>query len=254
MNNKINKIEIIKKTGSLCSKEGKKYEIIIYNIVKNCTINGNIFNTQKISELGGCSSINDIECNLHKDNDIPIEIKKCKTPDWMQCSLKYDNVLERWVGSNKNKIPSQSKQILEDLIAKYRLFNGNIPPFINNDITYSEWKNIKKNTTDYNDVYFECPNTTIRDLYRAKNCYYIQISNKGLYHLGEDICEFNVPEFICEQRLRLRIKIHSTKNSKGFCSLSVTLSPQPVNIKLLENSQYSLDDIKNLPINLIYNS
>ena len=247
-----NNIEIIKKAGSLCSKEGKKYETIIYNIVKNCTINGNIFNTQKISELGGCSSINDIECNLHKDNDIPIEIKKCKTPDWMQCSLKYDNVLERWVGSNKNKIPSQSKQILEDLIAKYRLFNGNIPPFINNDMTYSEWKNIKKNTTDYNDMYFECPNTTIRDLYRAKNCYYIQIFDKGLYHLGEDICEFNVPEFICEQRLRLRIKIHSTKNSKGFCSLSVILSPQPVNIKLLENSQYSLDDIKNLPINLVY--
>jgi hypothetical protein len=249
----MNNTDIIKKVGSLCSKEGKNYEIIIYNIVKNCTINGKSFNTQNISELGGCSSINDIECNLHIDKDIPIEIKKCKTPDWMQCSLKYDNVLEKWIGSNKNKIPLKSKQILENLIENYTLFNGNIPPFINNNITYPEWKNIKKYTTDYNDMYFDCPNTTIRDLYRAKNCYYIQISNKGLYHLGEDICEFNVPEFICEQRLRIRIKIHTTKNSKGFCSLSVTISPQPVNIKLLENSLYSLDDIKKLPINLIYN-
>ena len=45
-----------------------------------------------------------------------------------------------------------------------------------------------------------CPNDTIKKLYSEKDCNYIQISNKGLYHLGNDICEFNVAEFICEQQ------------------------------------------------------
>lgn len=244
-------MSIIKK-GSQCSKEGLKYEKVIYNIVKDCLLNNKPFNTQNEDMLGGCSFRNDIECNLYKKCDIPVEIKKYNTPDWMQCSLKYDNNVKKWIGSDKNKIPDASKKLLEDTISNYKLFNGKIPPFINNNMTYIEWKDIKKNTTDYNDIYFTCSNTLIRDLYVEKNCYYIQISNKGLYHLGNDICNFNVPEFICDQRIRLRIKVHTTKNKEGFCKLSVMISPQPVNIKLLENSLYSLDNISKLPNNLEY--
>jgi hypothetical protein len=48
-------------------------------------------------------------------------------------------------------------------------------------------------------------------LYGEKDCSYIQISEKGLYHLGNDVCDFKVPEFICEQRLRVRTKIQETK-------------------------------------------
>jgi len=66
------------------------------------------------------------------------------------------------------------------------------------------------------------------------------------------VCGFNVPEFVCEQQLRLRTKIHTRKNTKGFCKLSVTISCQPKNIKQLKNSDYSLDDISKLPENLEY--
>ena len=47
--------------GSGCSFEGKKYEFLIYNIVKHCEINNKKFNTQREDELGGCNSKNDIE-------------------------------------------------------------------------------------------------------------------------------------------------------------------------------------------------
>ena len=77
---------------------------------------------------------------------------------------------------------------------------------------------------------------------------------KGLYHLGNDICDFKVPIFICKQRLRIRTKIHEKKNTKGFCKLSVTIACQPKNINNLINSEYSLDDQIKLPINLIYNN
>jgi hypothetical protein len=66
--------------------------------------------TQKEDELGGCNSKNDIECIM--DNVvIPIEIKKSKTPDWTQCSIKYDCESKKWIGSSKNKIPEKSKNI-----------------------------------------------------------------------------------------------------------------------------------------------
>ena len=89
-------------------------------------------------------------------------------------------------------------------------------------------------------------------MYNKKGCSYIQISNKGLYNLGNDICGFNVPEFICEQKLRVRTKIHERINSKGFCNLSVMISCLPKDISRLTNSKFSLDDISRLPTNLVY--
>lgn len=237
--------------GAGCSLNGKKYELDVYNVVTKCKLNNNYFNTQTEDQLGGCNSKNDIECVMGSIN-IPIEIKKFKTPDWMQCSLKYDRFNQKWIGSSKNKIPEKSKTIFEELISNITLFNGKIPPFMLNKITHDEWLEIKKKTDDFKDFYLESSNDTIKKLYSEKGCFYIQISDKGLYHLGNDICKFNVPEFICEQQLRVRTKIHTRKNSKGFCKLSVTISCQPKNVKRLTESNYSLDNILKLPQNLRY--
>lgn len=235
-----------------CAINGKKYELEVYNTVNKCYLDKKPFNTQKITELGGCRFNNDIECNFYKSNDIPIEIKKLKTPDWTQCSLKFDYKNNKWIGSNKNKIPEKSKEIFENIISTTNLFNGLIPPFMFRKITYNDWVKIKKETNDYNDIYIDCPDDTIKRLYKKRGCYYIQISNKGLYHLGDDICGFNVPEFICRQQLRVRTKIHS-KNKNGYCRLSVIASCQPKTITSLLPSPYSLDNKDKLPFVLKFN-
>jgi hypothetical protein len=240
------------KRGYNCSVNGKKYEFDVYNIVKKCKLNGKFFNTQIEGELGGCCSKNDIECNMDSLKDIPIEIKKKNTPDWMQCSLHYDYVNKKRSGSSKNKIPETSKKIFEDIITNSTLFNGQVPPFMSKNITHEEWIKIKSETNDFKDGYIDCSNDTIKRLYGEKGCMYIQISDKGLYHLGNDICNFQVPLFICQQQLRVRTKIHKRKNSKGFCKLSVTIACQPTNISSLVKSEYSLDDKSKLPINLLY--
>ena len=86
-----------------------------------------------------------------------------------------------------------------------------------------------------------------------KSCNYIQINNGyGLYHLENDICSFNVPIFKIKQELRFRIKVHSTKLQNGYCRVSITALCKPKNIKDLLISNYSLDNIDKLPINLIY--
>jgi len=169
----------------------------------------------------------------------------------MQCSIKFDNKTKKWI-SSKGKNPENCRKIFDDLINNIDLYNGDVPPFMKNPITHEEWIKIKKETKKWNDVYIDIPKDTIRRLYFVKDCKYIQISNNhGLYCLEEDICNFNVPLFEVEQ-LRIRTKIHSRKNKKGFCSLSVTASCKPINIKQLIPSKYSLDNKDKLPLNLIY--
>jgi DNA adenine methylase len=54
--------------------------------------------------------------------------------------------------------------------------------------------------------------------------------------------------------MRVRIKVHSTRNAKGFCSLSVTISCKPKNLNDLPISSFSLDNENKLPKNLMKNN
>jgi len=226
--------------------EGIKYERKIHNILSKCYILHKLFNTQKINELGGCTNKQDIICNYKKVFDVGIEIKKSKSPECMQCKLNY--IDKQWIPSVK------ANENFTNLIKNIKLFNGKIPPFIENKITFTEWVDIKNKCADFNDIYISIPNDTIKKLYSSKDCKYIQIYKKGLYHLGEDYCNFDVPELICDQKIRIRIKNHGTKNKQGFCNLSVTAACYFVDIKQLPDSKYSLDDIKKLPKSLRYNN
>lgn len=242
--------EVLKKVkGSMCSVEGTKYEHVIHDVLSKCLPFGStmMFNTQHKSDLGGSNHGHDINCNWNYLLDTPIEIKKMNTPDWMQCSLTYDDVSERWIGSSKNKIPYNSKLIFEDLLSHNKLFQDKIPPFFFKNMTHDEWKHVKKEHPEFSDMYFDCPDNTIQRLYREKGCRYIQISEKGLYHLGDDTCGFDVPKFICQQEIRVRIKVHERCNSKGYCVLSVSAACKPKQIADLVQSPNSLDSHLRVP-------
>ena len=242
-----------KHKGSQCSKSGNDYEKQIYRVVNKCSLNGKPFNTQKEDELAGSSSKNDIVCNFIDEKDIGIEGKIYTTPDWMQCSIQFDTTKNSWIPSKKSKNPPECSVIFTELINSLDLYNGDIPPFIEKSITHEEWIKIKKETNKWDDKYINIPDDTITRLYKAKGCNYIQISDGyGLYHLGIDVCEFGVPLFNIEQRLRIRTKIHKTKNKNGFCSLSVTASCCPKNIKNLIPSKYSFDNKSMLPSILLW--
>ena len=240
--------------GQLCSINGYNYEKKIYNILNKCYLNDKKFNTQKDNELGGSKNINDIQCNYIYEKDINIEIKKFKTPDYVQNSLMYDKNKNKYITTQRNKNPIECCKLFDKLISNNIIFNNEIAPFIEQNITHKEWLEIKKNTDKWNDKYIDIPNDTIKKMYCFKGCNYIQIENYGLYHLGNDICNFGVPEFIVKQKLRIRTKVHNKTNKKGFCDLSVVVSccPDYRSMQLLEKSKYSLDNVEKLPINLIY--
>jgi hypothetical protein len=253
LNKKINFLKITNTSeikGLMCSINGNNYEKKIYNIVKRCSINNKKFNTQE--NLGGSSNKIDILCNYNSIEDIGIEIKKYNSPDWMQSTLRYDCKIKKWIipeGKNNNIC----REIFNNLIKNINIYDGDIPPFIKKSITHEEWIKIKKETNKWNDIYLDIPEDTITKLYQSKGCKYIQISdNYGLYHLGNDICNFNVPIFKVNQKLRIRTKIHTKKDNNGFCKLSVTISCYPIKIKEINKSKYTLDDKDKLPKNIIY--
>ena len=239
--------------GHGCSVNGKAYEDTIHSIIKNVSLLDKPFNKQTTKDLGGSSSKNDLICWMD-DKEIGIEAKKYTTPDWMQCKLEFNKDKKLFEASEKGKNSKEARNIFNKIIKDINLYNGKLPPFIGNNLTHDEWKNIKKSTKEWDDKYYDIPSDTIKKLYSAKGCYYIQISSYGLYHLGNDICNFGVPEFTINQRLRIRTKIHSSKNKNGNCSLSVTAACQPTNIKNLEKSLFSLDNKDFLPKNLFANN
>jgi len=235
-----------------CSISGKQYEIQIWNILKHCSIRGSPFHTNTLQQLGGSTSNIDIQCNFLSNNDIGIEIKKCRTPDWMQCSIYFDEKKNRWFSSkSRNKHPTIS-DLFNQLLENKTIFDNATPFFLKEKITYPEWHHIKQSTDKWNDHHFDIPDSTIRNLYREKGCHYIQISEYGLYHLDEDICGFLTPVFQIEQQIRVRVKVHSRENKKGFCRLSIMASCLPKNINSLTKSDFSLDCREKLPKNIAY--
>jgi len=237
--------------GAGCSVSGKNYEI---KIAKTCkTVRSPYmeipFNTQPLDTLGGCGADIDIKLNWHAEGDIGVEAKR-PTPDWMQ--MKLDKNKEGvWVGVGAGKIPPASKMIFETIIGAANLFSGKTPTFLEHPVTHSEWTAIKKETPEFKDTYISCGDNTISQLYKAKGCQYIQVDGKGLYHTGEDTCDFGVPYFECPQQVRIRLKVHTRSNKKGHMCLSVMAAAQPKKLKDLKASTYSLDAAAKLPPSLL---
>jgi len=239
--------------GHKCALSGKKYEQKVHAILRETTIDGSPFNTQVEKELGCSTAGNDIECNYKSLKDLAIELKVWCTPDWMQCSIRYDNVNNKWVPAGKGRIPEECREMFKALINNIELYGGRIPPFLERQISYNDWIEIKSTSSDiWRDHYIDIPDTTISEMYRIKGCSYIQISGYGLYHTGEDICNFQVPKFEAPQQIRIRTKLHRREKRNGFCDMSVMCACQPKDIKKLQRSPFSLDTIAKLPLQLIY--
>ena len=234
--------------GSQCSVSGAKYEEKIAAVCRQ--IKSPHIAVPLCTHMIGCSAGSgpdiDIKLNWKKASDIGIEAKR-PTPDWMQMKL-LKSESGAWVGVNNPKIPVAAQRLFEQVIGQRVLYNGKTPPFLQRKITHADWLLTKAAEPDFKDEYITCDQETISNLYQLKGCQYIQISGKGLYHTGQDTCGFGVPFFKCEQRIRIRIKVHSRSGAGGFASLSITAAAQPVNLKSVVASPYSLDALENVPL------
>ena len=250
----IKKVE--RNSGSICSKNGTKYEKENYNILRNTTLNGKPFNTQKVNELGGSSAGKDLKCNYILERDIGIEIKNSIGAEFIQLDVhKEDNI---WRGPRITKrshpISVVNRYLKEINFNSADLFYGVMPPLNKTreefDIWEKEFLNKKQQKGDgtKKEYHWVCTSSDfVKNNYKEKGNDYIQIRNYGLYHLGEDKCNFGVPEFNPNKTImRIRCK---RRGGKGCAPSSITISAW---ISELDKSPYSLDNIEKLPTKLRY--
>ena len=230
--------------GASCSINGKQYERLINDVCAHCTSphTGKPLSTSLSHLLGGCSERYDLQLNWKRDNDINIEIKRSTAPDWIQARLCMDAHTNQWCmkGTGSSVV---ARPIIDNILKNAHIYEK-APPFLSNDknvsMTYDQWNMIKHN---FPDVYISCPDDAIARAYQAKGVHYIQLEHHGLYHTGEDVCNFGVPLFACHQRLRIRCKRHGLrcKITGKYIPTSVTAAFRPI-FKTLVKSPISMDN------------
>lgn len=234
--------------GSGCSVSGMNYEKLVSQVLSSCTWNDY---TTSCSDPAGCTSGNDLVLSVASQTpfEIPLELKT-KGVDWMQVKLTFNQESATWgvdLG-RKSKIPDVCRDLYSAVIQEKKLWNGKVPSFLTGQIMYDAW--CAEKSGQFEDEYIALDSDTlIAELYRAKGCKYVQIEGKGLYSTHEDNpLGHDVPIFRCPQRIRIRVKVHSsgTRDSKP-AKLSVIASAQPVSLAKLVPSPYSLDNANQFP-------
>lgn len=204
------------------SKSGKTYETLVASVLKLGTFTA-----------GSNKHINDIRLSFN-DKLIDIEVK---------------NVIDAEYGQKRAEVVDGRlvvpHPLFQTCIEHTDLFDGKIPIYLlRSGMTFPEWELV---ASDFKDEKYPAPSDSISNYYKEKGNAYIQIRGYGLYHTGEDVCEFGVPYFECPTYLRVRCKRHGKK-----CALTGKDIPSSVMTsfwisKPPAKSPYSLDDPSTLP-------
>ena len=229
------------RTGAACSASGGAYEKGV-----NATIGAHTYGGAPIvmSPIAGSSHGVDVcgQCIAMQHNPLRIEAKSTgansQNPDWGQISVKCVN--GRWSVPATSKSPEACKTVLANAFGKRVLWDGEDPLIEPRTIEQLE---IERASGKWKDIYItdDVDPDSICKFYKGKGCEYIQIKGKGLYSLGTDSWGLGVPVFDCPGRVRVRVKTHKSCTTQGYASLSVTAALQPVDLKQLNNSPYTLD-------------
>lgn len=214
-------IQETKSRGKTSSVNGKSYEHMVHlNMMK---YNYNDAVIIPIGELGGSTVNPDIQFQI--DNKIiNIEAKNKNSSEGGQKTMHFKDGL---------LICKDNTTIHSEILSNYQPWSGNIPSFLKGDKSFDTWLSEKKM---FKDEYKFISSDVIRKYYKDKNIHYIQIQEKGLYHIDTDVLNIGTPIFDCESKLRIRCKQHG--------SSSMPSSVQAVFIfirKNLKPSHYDID-------------
>jgi len=139
----------------------------------------------------------------HLGNAYYLEVKNKKAPDYGQKKLNW-NKSDGWQWSIPDNITA-----MYDLFRLRELIN---PTFVPR--RYSKPKEIiTLEDRVFDQEFFELSGfpadiNLLYEYYAKKDCYYMQIENKGFYYLKTDVAELRVPQFITTLTFRLRAKAH----------------------------------------------
>jgi hypothetical protein len=170
----------------------------------------------------------------HKGMIFFVEVKNKTAPDFGQKKLTWTKQ-NGWQWSERDSITD-----LYDRLGVMKHIDRNFVPrrytVSANSITMLD-KRFDQQQFEKRGIILDNPRY-LYEYYAQKNCYYIQIENKGLYHLKNDIANLIVPRFQPELTLRLRAKTHHSIPIYSYSFFAVIQAKTNV----LTKSPYDLEE------------
>lgn len=186
--------------------QGQLYEKKIQNILKKRNLMPNDFDL-KGNDAGF----------YHRNIPYFVEVKNKTAPDFGQKKLEWSKT-KGWQWSEKD--------LITDLYDKLGVMKHIDKSFVPRKYTVPNEK-LKQSDKSYDQQMFEkrgivlTSNIYLYEFYARKECFYIQIENKGFYHLKIDKANLLVPKFKPELTLRLRAKTHSSDRIYNYSFFAV---------------------------------
>jgi hypothetical protein len=195
---------------SKAAKRGKKYEIVIHDILVSLGEN--------VLETAGSSNRPDVTI-VRGESKISFEAKSGSATEAGQVSVPLVNGHLEF----KNEI----------------IWDGKVPSFLTGDKTKDTWL---KEKTNFEPKYIIIEDrSVISKYYKNKGSSYIQVEHKGLYHTGEDPLGLGVPLFEADTKWRVRCKQHTGSSVPGSVMASFVFSRESLK-KSNRNLEWWKDD------------
>lgn len=215
---------------------------------RSASLYGNVYeqmiheNLSRVLYLGKRVKCSDI-AGSQKGVDLVLEVDNKKVG--IECKTR--NAFEGGARSftlSDNKLKMKD-EFFNSIIGSYLPFGGRIPQFLLGKKEIREWEEEKEN---FKGEYICLSDRHIvSNYYNKKNVSYIQIENHGLYHTGNDVLDLKVPHFLCEIKIRIRCKQHTSSSLPSSVQASLIF-----NRRTLPSSPYDLGDIDKFPEKMKY--
>lgn len=153
---------------------------------------------------------------LYKGRVYFLELKNNVAPDFGQKGLKWSEN-KGWEWTKKDEVTEMYDAfgVIDKINKNFKpnLFTKKPHEITDADRVYDQKafeKNIDLDQKSYLHAY-----------YAGKNCHYIQVEDKGFYHLDQDVANLGVPKFDPDLTLRLRAKVRSLDRSYNYAFWAV---------------------------------
>ena len=149
---------------------------------------------------------------LYKNKPYKVEYKLDMKADFGQATLDYDKKKKRWLVTGKQTKEGQQIQQLmraagvEDLINSTQGWKSSgIPKKFQVDGRVTKAQ-AKEDYKAFANKYVNISKDAVNKYYAEKDTYYIQIGNYGLYYMEKNPANLDIPQFLPQLRVRMRLK------------------------------------------------
>ena len=211
----------------MASNLGQLYEQKIRNLLR----------TKKLLPLILESNLDGNDAGfIHKGVPYFVEVKNRTAPDFGQKGLIWEKSSKKWEWREQDVV----SKLYDQFGAKKHIDKSFVPKRYSVEPLHKLTLADKK----FDQKSFEKRGIVLTNLnllykfYARKSCYYIQIENKGLYYLLQDVANLKVPRFVPELYLRLRAKTHHSSPTYAYSFFAVMTARTPA----MHQSAFDLEE------------